>query len=93
MTRIGDVDNGSTLLAIMTVAADVPEFVADGDLGCRIFLDFGDYTCAVRVGISEAGRSGNTSCSPAPGAVGYRVDGATIEIPISKILLDGAHQV
>ena len=93
ITKIELVDNGSTLLAIFTVAADVSEHLANANLRYRVILDFGDYTCDVGVRIREAGRSGYTSCDPAPGAVGYRVDGATIEIPISKISLEGARQV
>ena len=86
LASIKFVDNGSTVLAKVSVAEEVPERVPDGNLEYRIFLEFGGRTCAVGMGINESGRGGFTWCGPAPRAVGYRVQGATVEIPISKTL-------
>ena len=90
LTSIELVDNGSTLLARINVAEEVPERVPDGYLEYRVFLDFGGSRCAVGMGISENGRRGFTWCGLAPAVVGYRVQGATVEIPISKTLFGGA---
>ena len=89
ITRIELVDNGSTVLARMTLAEDVPEQVADGAIDYRVFLSFGDRECAAGITVTADGRAPFTWCGPAPSVVGYRVHGATIEIPISKTLLNG----
>ena len=89
ITRIELVDNGSTVLATMTLAEDIPEQVADGAIDYRIFLSFGDIDCGAGITVTASGRAPFTSCRPAPTVVGYRVHGATIEIPISKTLLNG----
>ena len=89
ITRIALVDNGSTVLARMTLAEDVPERVAEGTIDFRVFLRFGDVDCAVGVAVSAGGRAPFTWCGPSPNVVGYRVRGATIEITISKTLLNG----
>ena len=89
ITRIELVDNGSTVLATMTLAEDVPEQVADGAIDYRVFLSFGDRECAAGITVTADGRAPFTWCGPAPSVVGYRVHGATIEIPISKTLLNG----
>ena len=89
ITRIELIDNGSTLLARMTLAADVPELVAEGTIEYRIFLRFGDIECAVGISVSANGRAAFTWCGARPSVVGSRVHGATIEIPISKTVLNG----
>ena len=83
------VDNGSTILARITVAEIVPEQMADGEIEYRIFLDFGDHRWAAGIEVTASGRRGFTSYSRPPRVVGYRVQGATIEIPISKTVLNG----
>ena len=88
ITRIELVDNGSTVLARMTLAEDVPEQVADGAIDYRVFLSFGDRECTAGITVTADGRA-PFRCGPAPSVVGYRVHGATIEIPISKTLLNG----
>ena len=91
ITRIELVDNGSTVLARMTLAEDVPEQVSDGEIEYRIFLSFGGADCEVGIRVSADGRTPFTWCST-PAVVGYRVHGATIEIPFSKTLLNGEHR-
>ena len=90
ITRVELVDNGSTVLARMTLAENVPERIADGAIEYRIFLGLGEFQCAVGVEVTESGRRPFRDCSPSPAVVGYRVHGASVEIPISKTLLNGA---
>ena len=92
ITGVEIVDNGSTLLARMTLAEDVPERVADGAILYRIILKFGDYNCGVGVSVTATGRRSG-GCGASPGVVGYRVQGTSIEIPISKTLFHGADRV
>ena len=83
------IDNGSTMLARITLAEDVPEQLADGAIEYRIFLYFGDYRWAAGIEVTASGRRSFTSYSRPPRIVGYRVHGSTIEIPISKTVLNG----
>ena len=88
--RIEFVDNGSSVLARMTLAEDVPEQVTEGSISYRIFLRFGGTECSAGIIVGASGwRPFLDGCLP-PRAVGYRVDGPTIEIPISKTLLNGS---
>ena len=80
------VDNGSTVIASVTMAADIPDRVSSGSLSYQFYLDFGADICAVEVRIGAAGRTPD-GCGYVPSAVGYRVRGPTLEIPISKILI------
>ena len=93
ITRVEIMDNGSTLLARMTLAEDVPERVADGEITYRFLLRFGDYDCGVGVDVTATGRRPWGGCGPAPRAFGYRVQGTTLEIPISKTLFHGADRL
>ena len=88
ITKAELVENGSTVLARMTVAGDVPERVPDGEVMYRFFLEAGGYRIDAGVKVSETGRRGFTGGTLAPRVLGYGVRGATIEIPISKTLLD-----
>ncbi len=91
ITRIEWIDNGSTVLVRMTLAEAVPREVADGEINYRVFLSPDNSDCRVYLEVSADGhRAGTGECGPAPAVVGYRVDGATLEIPISKTLLNGA---
>ena len=90
ITSVEILDNGSTLLARMTLAEDVPERVADGEIVYRIGFDFRNFDCVTGVSVTTSGRKPWGGCGPSPGVGGYRVSGATIEIPISKTLLLGA---
>ena len=89
ISRIELVDRGSTVLVRINVAGDVPNQVPDGTIDYRFILEFGDYSCAAGVGISQNGTRGFTWCA-SPGVVGYRVHGTTVEIAISKVLLHGS---
>ena len=79
------VDNGSTVIASVTMAADIPDRVSSGSLSYRFYLDFGTDICAVELRVRAAGRTPN-GCGFVPSAVGYRVQGPTLEIPVSKTL-------
>lgn len=89
ITSVELVDTGSTVLARITVAADIPERVTDGLIGYRFFYDFGDYSCNAELLVTENGREPYGGCGADPRSVAYRVRGATVEMPISKILLHG----
>ena len=75
------VDNGSTVIASMTMADDIPD---SGDLSYRVYLD-GD--CMVGLRVEVTGRRPTWSCGERPRTVGYAVQGPTLEIYVSKTLL------
>ena len=57
----------------------------------RIFLRFGNLTAQLGVECNrERTETDHGRVRPSPGVVGYRVQGTTIEIPISKTLFHGA---
>ena len=84
------VDNDSTVLARMTLAGDVPTVMHDGEISYRIFLRFGGTECATGIVVGASGWRPFLDACPVPNVVGYRVEGTTIEIPISKTLLNGS---
>ena len=90
ITDLELVDTGSTVLFRMTLAADVPERVDDGEIDYRIFFGFGEYDCRVGLAVNANGRESFFGCGPAPYSSGYRVRGSTIELFVSKTLLHGA---
>ena len=92
ITGMEMVDNGSTILARMTLSENVPQAVAEGEMTYRISLDLGGFECSVVLLVNADGRRGEKHCIPVPRVVGFRVRGATIEIWISKTLLDGVEQ-
>ena len=49
ITRVALVDRGSTVLATMTLADDVPDAVPDGAIEYRVHLSCGDIECPARV--------------------------------------------
>ena len=80
LTSVEVVDNGSTMLARMRLAEDIPEHVPDGEITYRIFLHFGNYDCDLGLAVTANGRKPlSGGCGPVPSEVGYRVRGATIE--------------
>ena len=87
------VDNGSTVVASVTMAAEIPARVSAGSVEYRVFLDFDGKNCAVGLEVNTTGRRDLSWCGDAPKVVGYRVQGATLEIPISKTLLNDARTV
>ena len=90
LTSVELVDNGSTVLARMTLAADIPEHVPDGEIDYRVFLHFGNYDCDLGLAVTADGRRPfSGGCGPVPSGLGYRVRGATIEMWFSKTRLHG----
>ena len=87
------VDKGSTVVVSATMAADIPARVSSGSVEYRVFLDFDGTSCAVGLEVNATGRGELSWCGAAPSVVGYRVQGATLEIPISKTLLNDARTV
>ena len=84
------VDNGSTVIASMTMADDIPDRVSSGTLMYRFFLNFDGVTsCSLGLNVRASGRTTFSSCGPVR-VVGYSVRGPTLEIPISKILMPGS---
>lgn len=82
------VDNGSTVIASVTMVDDIPDQVPSGAIEYRFFLDFDGFesTCLVGLRVDASGRKPFTGqCDAAPGSIGYAVQGPTLEIPISKI--------
>ena len=78
------VDNGSTMIASVTMAADIPDRVSSGRLSFRIYLHFGGAdTRKWSVGVGAAGRT-TWGFGPSPGVVGYTVQGRTLEMMIPK---------
>ena len=87
------VDNGSTVVASVTMAADIPARVSSGSVAYRVFLDLDGKNCIVELNVNKTARRGSSWCGASPNVVGYRVQGATIEIPISKTRLNEARTV
>lgn len=87
------VDNGSTVIASLTVAGNVPERVSSGLLSYQVHVNFNGRSCDVSLTVRTTGREGSTACRPAPMAIGYTVQGSTLEIPISRTLIDNADAV
>ena len=79
------VDHGSTVIASVTMADDIPDRVSSGQLSYRFHLGGFGGPCAVGLTVGATGRRPD-GCGPAPGTVGYTVQGRTLEIPISKAL-------
>ena len=80
------VDNGSTVIAAMTMAADIPGRVSSGSLNYRLYLDFGGSdTCRWKFSVGPTGRTFD-GCGDSPDSVGYTVRGRTLEMLISKTL-------
>ncbi len=90
IVRIEFVDNDSTVLARMTLAGDVPTVMHDGEISYRITLHFSGTECSAGIIVGASGWRPFLDRCPDPDVVGYRVDGTTIEIPISKTLLNGS---
>ncbi len=91
ITRVEMLDNGSNMLARITLARNVPQRVPNGTISFRIGLDLGHEVCNVGFEVTTNGWD-QRSCSSEPHVVGFRVRGATIEIWISKTLLDGVEE-
>ena len=88
------VDNGSTVIASVTMADDIPDRAASGSINYRFNLDFDGSTdaCTVQLSVGASGRRrartwGGCGDGASPKRVGYTVQGPTLEIPISKILI------
>ena len=79
------VDHGSTVIASVTMADDIPDRVSSGQLSYRFHLGGFGGPCAVGLTVGATGRRPD-GCGPDPGTVGYTVQGRTLEIPISKAL-------
>lgn len=87
------VDNGSTVIASLTMAGNVPERVSSGLLSYQVHVNFNGRSCEVSLAVRTTGREGSTACRPAPTAIGYTVQGSTLAIPISRTLIDNASAV
>ena len=72
IVRIEFVDNGSTVLARMTLAGNVPAVMHDGEISYRIFLRFGGTECAAGIVVAASGRRPFLDRCPDPVVVGYR---------------------
>ena len=84
------VDNGSTVVASMTMAAEIPARVSTGSVAYRAFLDMDGKRCIWELNVNTTARRGSSWCGADPNVVGYRVQGATVEIPLSKARLNDA---
>ena len=87
------IDNGSTMLVAISLAAEVPDRIARSSIDYAVHLRFGDTACSagLRVG-PDGARPFASWCGPQPAAVGSRARGRTVEITISKILLNAAER-
>ena len=74
----------------MTLAGEIPAVLHDGEISYVIYLRFGGTECAAAIVVGARGWRPVLDRCPDPNVVGYRVDGTTIEIPISKTLFDGS---
>ena len=85
------VDNGTTVIFSLTVAGNIPERV-DGLLVYRANLNVDGRSCVVELQVRTTGRNPFQWCGPAP-ALGYSVQGRTLEIAIPKILFDNTDTI
>ena len=92
ITGVEMIDNGSTMIARMTLAENVPAEIAVGKITYRVFFDSGDGERSVELEVAASGREVEGHGGPQPGVAGSRVRGAIIEMWISKTLLNGADQ-
>ena len=91
ITQATLMDNGSTMLVAISLAEEVPERVERSATNYAVHLTFGDTRCQAGVSVRADGRQPFAWwCGPQPSVVGWRVGGRTVEIPISKTLLNGA---
>ena len=85
------IDNGSTVIASVTMADDIPDRVSSGAVSYRFFLDFADLdsdSCVLELRVDASGRTPGGSCGARPrSSAGYTVQGSKLEIQISKILI------
>lgn len=84
------VDHGSVVLARMTLARKIPASFQDREIVYRLMLRFGGRDCHAGVALIASGyRPFLSGCYGY--SVGYRINGTTLEIPISKTLFDGGN--
>ena len=77
------VDNGSTVIASVTMADDIPAQISSGHVTYGFSLG---SVCRVNVHVRTMGRRGTSwGCGPDPTVVGYTVQGRTLKILISKL--------
>ena len=78
------VDNGSTVIASVTMAADIPDRVSSGGLALLFSLHFGGGDTRTWLLLVETTGRTTSGHGPDPGVVGYTVRGRTLEMTISK---------
>ena len=91
------VDNGSTLIARIEFAGDIPQDVPRSSISYELKLRFGDRArsgssdCAMGLGVNQAGRKPYAGfwCGE-PNDVGAWAYDNVVEIAVSKTLLDGS---
>ncbi len=91
------VDNGSTLIARIEFAGDIPQDVPRSSISYELSLTFGDRErsrssdCAMGLGVNQTDRAPYAGfwCGE-PNAVGAWAHDNVVEIAVSKTLLDGA---
>ena len=84
------VDNGSTLIARIEFADDIPQVVPRSHISYELQLTFRHSDCSVGVKVDQAGREPYARFWCGETAVGARVHDNVVEVAVSKTLLDGS---
>ena len=85
------VDNGSTLIARIEFAADIPQVVSRSSISYEVEFAFRDRNCEMGLEVNQTGQKPFASfwCGE-PDEVGASVHGNVIEIAVSKTALNGS---
>ncbi len=82
-------DQGTVIIFTLTMGADVPTKVDQGDLMHRVFLDYGDKHCAVYTSVKSAVQIAS-DCGFTPGV---SVSGKQVSLLVPRSALGGAKRV
>ena len=90
------VDNGSTLIARIEFAGEIPQVVPRSHISYELKLAFGDRArsrssdCAAGIKVDQVGRQPHAAWFCGETAVGARAYDNVVEVTVSKTLLDGS---
>lgn len=93
ITNIASVDvydAGTTLKFTITMTSDIPSSVPTGQLGYRVFFEHLGRQCQFGVNVSDAVRAWSF-CSETPGVIGFQIEGKTLSLSLSKVLVENAN--
>lgn len=81
-------DLGTALRWRFTMAAPAPSPVPSGELWYRIFLTINGRNCEASLGFAPTGSRVVMNCGSGRNAMAWQVNGATVDLMVSKLTLD-----